>query len=80
MLLLLALSIAAPSFAQDAPGDTLEVLPPDHPSRPQPPPGVGPGPLASLGRILLAPVRMADVALKGTTVVLAWFPKAFTGG
>ena len=71
MLLLLALLTAAPALAQEpAAGDTLEVLPDDHPLRPQPPPGVGPGPLAFLGRILFAPFRMADVALKGTTVVI----------
>lgn len=80
MLVLLAFSIATPSLAQDAPGDTLEVLPPDHPLRPQPPPGVGPGPLAFIGRVLFAPLRMADVALKGTTVVIEEEAGGFSAG
>ncbi|HYO45782.1 MAG TPA: BamA/TamA family outer membrane protein [Gemmatimonadota bacterium] len=82
MLLLLALLTAAPVLAQETParGDTLEVLPPDHPLRPQPPPGVGPGPLAFLGRILFAPLRMGDVALKGTTVVIEEESGGFAAG
>lgn len=82
MLLLLALMTAAPALAQETParGDTLEVLPPDHPLRPQPPPGVGPGPLAFLGRILFAPFRMADEALKGTTVVIEEEAGGFSAG
>lgn len=82
MLLLLALMTAAPALAQQTPaqGDTLEVLPPDHPLRPQPPPGVGPGPLAFLGRILFAPFRMADEALKGTTVVIEEEAGGFSAG
>ena len=82
MLLLLALLTAAPALAQETParGDTLEVLPPDHPLRPQPPPGVGPGPLAFIGRILFAPFRMADEALKGTTVVIEEEAGGFSAG
>jgi hypothetical protein len=82
VLLLMALLIAAPALAQETPaaGDTLEVLPDDHPLRPQPPPGVGPGPLAFLGRILFAPFRMADVALKGTTVVIEEEAGGFAAG
>ena len=80
MPLLLALSIAAPSLAQDAPSDTLEVLPADHPSRPQPPPDVGPGPLSFLGTILFAPFRMADTALKGTAIVIEEESGGFAAG
>lgn len=80
MPLLLALSIAAPAFAQDAPGDTLLVLPDDHPSRPQPPPGVGPGAGAAIARVLFAPFLMADVALKGTTVVIEEEAGGFAAG
>lgn len=73
---------AAPAIAQEttARGDTLEVLPPDHPLRPQAPPGVGPGPLSFIGRILFAPFRMADEALKGTTVVIEEEAGGFSAG
>ena len=80
MLLLLALLTAAPAIAQETPADTLEVLPPDHPLRPQPPPGVGPGPLGFLARILFAPFRMADEALKGTTIVIEEEAGGFAAG
>jgi hypothetical protein len=73
---------AAPALAQETPvpGDTLEVLPPDHPLRPQPPPGMGPGPFAFIGRILFVPVSMARTAIEGTSVVIEEKLGGFSAG
>lgn len=78
--MLLALTIAAPALAQDAPRDTLLVLPDDHPSRPQPPPGVGPGAGSAIAKTLFWPFLMADEALLGTTIVIEEEAGGFAAG
>lgn len=72
-LLLLAILSAAPLMAQDpTEPDTVQVLPPDHPLRPQPPPrpdlSVAERVVGGIGSLLRAPFEFVGTAVEGTLI------------
>lgn len=76
---------AGAARAQDpAPRDTVEVLPPDHPLRPQPPPrpdiGVGEHIGHGIARVLRLPFEYVGTALEGTLIPIEESRGGFAAG